>query len=346
MKTEIVFVFGLAFGGCVPPGYLSPMGGGGGGTSTGTSGPAQPAPAPPPPEELATTGAAGQLARLTEDPRNEYMPRLSPDGKSLLYAVDTHEYVDGQDTGTVTAIHVMRSRPDGRSAIALTAESGWAWSPSWLPNSASYVMVSTAMGGSDIVRALRVGFGAAVSRVLAEREAKASMLAVSPSGEVIAFQSEVGGKTMIGTVKVNGSELTHLVAGTHPAWSPDGRHLAFVQPDNVHIAVTDPDGGELTQLTDGEDAVGGPSWSPDGAYIAFTSNRGWRRFSNGAEVNHNLFVMRADGTGLVQLTEGKHWLINPWWGSDGFIYFSANNNGGTLDLWRLRPDLAALRPSP
>lgn len=61
-------------------------------------------------------------------------------------------------------------------------------------------------------------------------------------------------------------------SSTAPAWSPDGRWLAFVsdRTDKRQLYVINPAGGEATALTSVEEGVGGFEWSPDGTKIAFT----------------------------------------------------------------------------
>ena len=59
-----------------------------------------------------------------------------------------------------------------------------------------------------------------------------------------------------------------------PAWSPDGKRLAFGsdRDDKRQIFLIDLGGGEAIKLTSAEESVGGFGWSPDGRSIAFTSN--------------------------------------------------------------------------
>jgi len=60
-----------------------------------------------------------------------------------------------------------------------------------------------------------------------------------------------------------------------PAWSPDGRRLAFVSTERVAIDVfvLDVASGVVTQLTADPFVESSPAWSPDGRTIAFVSNR-------------------------------------------------------------------------
>jgi tricorn protease len=76
-----------------------------------------------------------------------------------------------------------------------------------------------------------------------------------------------------------------------PAPSPDGTKVAFSARGNLWVA--DLNGGMAAALTTHPGYDWMPVWSPDGKRIAFSSDR------NG---NDDVFVMNADGTGLVQLT--------------------------------------------
>jgi WD40 repeat protein len=66
-------------------------------------------------------------------------------------------------------------------------------------------------------------------------------------------------------MRADGSERRLLIAGaiSDPAWSPDGRRLAYAQGDQVRVdgrVVTHPPGG----VSDAS-----PAWSPDGGTLAF-----------------------------------------------------------------------------
>lgn len=59
-----------------------------------------------------------------------------------------------------------------------------------------------------------------------------------------------------------------------PAWSPDGRRLAFLstRDDKPQIYLIAPNGGEAFKLTNVETGVNFFLWSPDGKQIAFTTS--------------------------------------------------------------------------
>lgn len=69
-------------------------------------------------------------------------------------------------------------------------------------------------------------------------------------------------------------QLTTASEGaSQPAWSPDGKQLAFTRRagDKAQIFILSMDGGEPLQLTHYQYGASGPKWSPDGKRILFSS---------------------------------------------------------------------------
>ncbi|HIE03379.1 MAG TPA: hypothetical protein EYP61_01330, partial [Candidatus Latescibacteria bacterium] len=68
-----------------------------------------------------------------------------------------------------------------------------------------------------------------------------------------------------------------------------------------------------------------PVWSPDGKKIAFVSDR----YSTAQQGNDDIFVMNADGTRIVRLTEDPGYDFAPQWSPDGkYILFTSSRYGG------------------
>jgi TolB protein len=114
-----------------------------------------------------------------------------------------------------------------------------------------------------------------------------------------------------------GDHLLELISGKSargdvqtPAWSPDGRKLAFVseRDGNAEIYVMNADGSEQENLTRQPSSDSHPSWSPDGGKLAFVSRR---------DGNSEIYVMNADGSGLRNLTRTPSADRDPAWSPDG-----------------------------
>lgn len=109
---------------------------------------------------------------------------------------------------------------------------------------------------------------------------------ITPDGELIAFvrtETDPESKeprSSIWVVPAAGGQAFPFTrstkSDTSPAWSPDGRTLAFVSDrgGDRQIWLIDRFGGEARQLTTMRNGAGAPVWSPDSRRIAFTSSVG------------------------------------------------------------------------
>ena len=110
--------------------------------------------------------------------------------------------------------------------------------------------------------------------------------------------------------------------------SPDGSRIAFSLLGDIYTMPAA--GGEPTRVSEGLSWEVHPRFSPDGSKIAFTSDRG------GAD---NIWIMDADGSDRVQVTEENFRLLNqPSWSPDGqFIvakkHFTTGRSLGTGEVW-------------
>lgn len=130
-------------------------------------------------------------------------------------------------------------------------------------------------------------------------------------------------------------KANYFTNGQEPAWSPDGKSIAFSRKvgDNYFIFVKDVEGeegkgGKERQITSGSDAWDRmPCWSPSGKEIAFASCR---------QKDYDIWKIKADGTGMVRLTTSKGTEWWPSWGVGGNIFFSFYLKGYGWEIYRMQ----------
>ena len=144
--------------------------------------------------------------------------------------------------------------------------------------------------------------------------------------------------------------LTQITSGDYddsePAWSPDGKLLAFTSnrstpdPDatfdtNIWVVAADntDKGAHITQVTTNSGADGSPAWSPDGKWIAYVTQLDSHLFDYATK---HLAVAPATGGEAKVLTLAFDRMVTvPRFSPDGkFLYFIADDDG-TQNLCRI-----------
>jgi TolB protein len=235
--------------------------------------------------------AGGPERQLTRTPDPEGKAEWSSDGRRLYYAIGGQDlsrfYAVDVATGVTKEIGAVRSRgavvsPDG-TRVAYTAGS---WQASQL------AIVSLDGSGERLL-------------TTTEQTTVAWNPRFSPDGRWIAFTGQDAARTLqIFVVPVSGGELTQVTRFTAdqgraqvPAWSPDGRQVAFQvnRKGESDVWRANVDGTQLTAVVvaDGQVLNEVPAWFPDGRRLAFQSTRSGRM---------EIWTVNVDGTDPKQIT--------------------------------------------
>ena len=133
--------------------------------------------------------------------------------------------------------------------------------------------------------------------------------------ELYVINADGSGERRLVEMRFSPTTATPYELYSGPAWSPDGRKIAFVgmgDDGNTDVYVVGADGLGQQRLTRHPKVDGNPAWSPDGRKIAFT--RGDREWSPGQKTH--IYVMNADGSRQRRLTHG-HVHFSVAWSPDG-----------------------------
>ena len=175
--------------------------------------------------------------------------------------------------------------------------------------------------------------------------------ALSPLEDAIAFVSDRTGSLEIFVRALDGSATeTPLTSdgaqNVQPAWSPDGRFIAYHSQRGGGIWIVPSRGGTPKQIA----AEGSrPAWSPDGSHIAFQSDEhaDASPFGFAAQNGSTIQLIAADGGAVTTVTRsgtpsGGH--AAPAWSPDGrFLCFAVFDSGRSNGLWLLDRKSGAVR---
>lgn len=203
------------------------------------------------------------VAWMTDDSALVLSPRLSRDGKSLLYT----SFQSGFPRTMLMDVATLASRELGTDSNTMV------FGPRFSPDG-RWIVYSRETAGNTDIWMMEPESGAA--RPVIESPAIDTSPSFSPDGTKIVYESDESGSQQLYIAPVDGSTPPERISfgqGRYaaPAWSPKGDLIAFTHQDGdkFHIGVMRPDGSDEKSLTESF-LDEGPSWAPNGRVVIFT----------------------------------------------------------------------------
>ncbi len=265
-----------------------------------------------------------RLTSPPEDSAGDSHPAVSPDGTLLAFVRS------GAGQGTAGNLDVWIQPIEGGQPWRLTNGSyDFCHSLAWTPD--GNAIVFTASVAERIFRVSLAGGDPQPVPGPGEHAGSASVRA----NRMVYAQTTASPWSIWrvpGQASRRGGVPERLIASSQwdiaPAWSPDGRRIAFesARSGAQNVWVCDADGSHPVQLTSFPSYTGTPRWSPDGQRIVFDSVEAG---------DWNLYVIDADGGTPRRLTPEPSDEYRGVWSRDGrWIYFGSNR-GQRLRIWRI-----------
>ena len=209
---------------------------------------------------VAPKGQVAEAVWLASFTTDELAGRLSPDGKRLLYAGNQKGNLDIWIKDLTTGIPKR-----------VTTHVATDTQPAWSPDGKSLVFVSMRHDVKGDIFLWRKG----KLRRLTDRLTADAYPVFSPDGKAIYYASGPEHRSRIVRLDIAGGEPRPVSAwsATHPAVSPDGRHLAYTRFDTSGqgiIAVKRLGQDAARDVTAPEYHAGFPAFSPDGQRLVYS----------------------------------------------------------------------------
>jgi len=261
---------------------------------------------------------------------NVSSPRLSPDGKLIVYTVTTYSLQDNRGTSRVWLADVATGQ-----ARQLTQGPGSDRQPCWSPDGGSVAFVSTRVGGAQLWVLVLAGGEARQVTSLADGVFDPVWL---PDGKGLLVTSDIKWPADQEIDRRNGEFPTDARLWTELFYRHWDDWRAGKRQHVFSVSLADGHAKDLTPLdrdapTIATSGDGDVSVAPDGREIAVAIHAD--RVADSTNVD--VYVMRPDGTGLHALTSARGADNTPRYSPDGrwIAYLSLERPGFEADRSRL-----------
>ena len=222
-------------------------------------------------------------------------------------------------------LEIYRMNTDGSSLVRLTDNPASDIEPDWSPDGKYIVFASDRNGNFDIYQMKADGTDLTQ---LTDDPANDFSPTWSPNGTVIAFMSERSGTPSIYRLYTDGAQIALFNKDNNTILTPTyaygivNQGIAFVaktsQGESFDLYYFDDAKDNVTKLAEGLGDMLSPDWAPNGRYIVFAAN---------VSGSQNLFLIRPDGSNLMQLTQNDVEENKPCFSPDSnFIMYSVGQD--------------------
>ncbi len=289
-------------------------------------------------------------------------PAFSPQGDRIAIFSDKSDYTEIYIISAVDGRVIEKLAKSGRSGDLESLHS-YVSGLSWSPDGQNLVFVSKTQG-KDILSFINVKKKKIYRRISFDFDAMFSP-DWSWDGEKIVFVGLKKGATDIYLYDLKNGELKRLVSDPYddkdPAWSPDGKYIAFSSDRPIEEAKSDSgkhsfgnynlfllelDSKKITHLTGGEGNNFSPAWSPDCRRICFVSNKNG---INNLYISEGFLEKDPDSLRVYPITNVLSGCFTPSWSKkEDKIAFSYFCQGGwdIFLLKELKPATPSFEPLP